>query len=1334
MEDSIQIVVVDDNEHDRFLALRELRKEYPKASFVEVRNAEELTDSLSGAGPDVVITDHQLHWTDGLAIFRETRDAHPGCPVIMFTGTGNEEVAVEAMKAGVDDYVLKSPAHYARLPQIVERVLKQASEVMRRKQAEEASRDSEGRYRQLFNTVADAVMVFDADTKQFVDVNDQATRLYGYTREEFLGLKSTDISSESEKSDAAMTRTLADEATRIPLRFHRRKDGTEFPVEIAGNVMTLGGRRLICGVVRDITKRRWAEDTIERERDFLETLYQTVGEAILNVRMPDRRISHGNSMVEAIFGYPPEEFVGQTTEMFYPDREKFEAFGAKLQDAMERGTSRVHTEQALKRKNGEVFPAEITTTFVHRQGELSQVISVVRDVSVTKLAEAALAESEGRFRAITDATPLPVAISRLSDGVILYANDAFAESIGLTRQELATRKTVDFFADPADRGLILEALKQDGQLLDRDLTGVRADGTVFAVIGSFQMMAFGGEPAIYGMFSDITERKRAEQELVQSREDQKRLTDGLRAVIDAVRELMLCPDLDSLFRRAVELAREELGVERGAIFVPEGTDHARGTYGTDGDGNVVPEYGNVIELNESWRTALGTWSEDVTQWWADETVRQEWDGEKAIELETGWVAMTPLVSGAHGEVSVGAFVNDSYLTKAPVDPTRQQILAVYCSMLAQVIRRKEAEGVVRESEERYRELFDNMRSGVAVYRAVDDGEDFVFEDLNAAGQRIDQTDRADLIGRSVLEAFPGVRELGLFEVFQRVWQTGEPERHPTSLYQDNRLWHWVENYVYRLPSGEVVAVYEDVTQQKRSQENVKLLSDVTAQVTDSILLTDRNFKIVYINEAAERLFGYQVEELVGLTPEVLNAEPLAAEIQQEIYEAASSGGGYFGKWLNRRKDGSTFTCELKVSHLRDEKGEITGYVGVQRDVTERERAARELEEANRRLEEALANLEAAQEKLVEQERLRAVGVLASGVAHDFNNALATIHGLSEMLATRPELRGDKAKVERYATLIHREAEDAADVVNRLSDFYREREPGEVFTSVNLNRIVQQAIELASPSWKDQAQGRDATISLESDLEDVPFIRGNESELRQAIANLILNAVDSMEESGTIALRTRAEADAVILEVSDPGKGMTEEVRQRCLDPFFTTKGPQGSGLGLSSVYGTVGRHDGEMEIESQVDEGTTVRIRLPRGRRAPETKMQTPAPESTPAREFRILLADDEPSLRTTLSEFLKGDGHTVETAVDGPQALELFEPGRFDLVITDQSMPGMSGDRLARELKDREPGLPIILITGFAGLLEDDDRQPEGVDRVLGKPVKFADLRRAMAELSIDY
>ena len=385
----------------------------------------------------------------------------------------------------------------------------------------------------------------------------------------------------------------------------------------------------------------------------------------------------------------------------------------------------------------------------------------------------------------------------------------------------------------------------------------------------------------------------------------------------------------------------------------------------------------------------------------------------------------------------------------------------------------------------------------------------------------------------------------------------------------------------------------------------------------------------------------------------------------------------------------------------------------------------ELRVRNTELQSALAELKETQQRVIQQERLRALGQMASGVAHDFNNALVPILGFSELLQLSPGVMADHQRAMSYIGMIHTAAGDAAKVVSRLKQFYRKQDEGDAFVEVDLCKLVTQAITLTQPKWKDQAQAAGATIRVESSLGEVPPVLGDESALREVLTNLIFNAVDAMPAGGSITVRTRRDGVSAVVEVTDTGSGMSDEVRKRCLEPFFTTKGERGTGLGLSMVFGIVQRHGGLVDIESELGKGTTFILRLPMQKHGANAVAHAAADEAGATCNLGILVVDDEPEVRSFVSAALTHDGHRVELASDGAEGLRRFRDGAFDMVITDKAMPGMSGDQMASAMKLMKPGTPVILLTGFGQFLDKADLP--GVDVLLSKPVGIQQLRAAV-------
>ena len=393
-------------------------------------------------------------------------------------------------------------------------------------------------------------------------------------------------------------------------------------------------------------------------------------------------------------------------------------------------------------------------------------------------------------------------------------------------------------------------------------------------------------------------------------------------------------------------------------------------------------------------------------------------------------------------------------------------------------------------------------------------------------------------------------------------------------------------------------------------------------------------------------------------------------------------------------------------------------------------------ERTTQLEDTLSKLRTAQQTAIRQERLSALGTMAAGIAHDFNNALTLILGYSDLL-----LAGAKSRaVETEITQLHAittAAQDAAQIVRRLREFHRPDEGMETRVVLQLNALIEQAVSLTRPKWQEQVRHRGVEVDIRTELKELPPMQGDPAELREMLTNLIFNAVDAMPMGGVITVRTKLDDGEAQLCVADTGTGMDEETRRRCLEPFFTTKGERGSGLGLSAVYGIIERHGGAMEIESEKGKGTTFIIRLPvaeveDGVEVVPTVNGAAEAEARDASGIRrILVVDDQEIIRDVIQQQLAEDGHEVQTAGSGREALELLGALNYDLLVTDHSMPGMTGEELAVQVKGKFPKTAVILLTGFGGSVNDNARAMPGVDMILGKPASSFELRRAIVQVT---
>lgn len=398
-----------------------------------------------------------------------------------------------------------------------------------------------------------------------------------------------------------------------------------------------------------------------------------------------------------------------------------------------------------------------------------------------------------------------------------------------------------------------------------------------------------------------------------------------------------------------------------------------------------------------------------------------------------------------------------------------------------------------------------------------------------------------------------------------------------------------------------------------------------------------------------------------------------------------------------------------------------------------ERAERERAEVAERHVEELSRYIAEQERILEQfaqiEKLSALGELASGVAHDFNNTLAGILGRAQLLQAHAS---DAKEVERGLNIIIKTAKDGAHTVKRIQDFARQRRDRD-FEPIAVDQLLSDVSEITRPRWKNRSEAANLEINVDLCVTTTRMVMGDASELREVLVNIVFNAIDAMPNGGRITLSARELDGQVELRVTDSGTGMPEEVRSRIFDPFFTTKGTGGMGLGLAVSYGIICRHEGSIEAESEIGRGTSFVIKLPVA-----TQLAPAQPSESIVQPVvivaqttaRLLVVDDEDYVRELLRDILESLGHQVMEADDGFKALALFDTQTFDAVFTDISMPGMSGWELARLIRERNSEVPLAILSGWGEAIGSDEQEAAQVNWIVAKPFLIERIEEIVKEI----
>ncbi|MDE2060166.1 MAG: GAF domain-containing protein [candidate division NC10 bacterium] len=487
---------------------------------------------------------------------------------------------------------------------------------------------------------------------------------------------------------------------------------------------------------------------------------------------------------------------------------------------------------------------------------------------------------------------------------------------------------------------------------------------------------------------------------------------------------------------------------------------------------------------------------------------------------------------------------------------------------------------------------------------------------------------------------------------------------------------------------------------RASEEKYRLLAE---HVRDIIYALDAEGRFTYVNPGVRAILGYTPEELLGrYFTDILTS--ISQRQILEIFARAAKGNDPFGFCeldMVKKEDSVLVPFEIGMVTIRDVTGQMTGWHGIARDVTERKQL---------------------EQQLLRAERLRALGEMASGVAHNFNNVLGAILGRAQILRRAVQ----EAEATRGLEAIEKAALDGANMVRRLQHFTRQRRDEEFFP-VDLNQVVKDVLAITEVKWKDEANLAGTTIEIATSYGKISHVMGNISELREVLTNLIFNAVEAMPNGGKLTLKTEEIEEWVCASVSDTGIGMTDDVKTKVFDPFFTTKGVKGTGLGLNVSHGIIRVHHGQIYVQSQPGQGTTVLVKLPISSECGSTPQLKPVPSTH--KPGRILVIDDDEMIRELLFELLQAAGHTVVQAGGGREGIHLFQQVSFDLVLTDLGMPECTGWEVASAIKSIAPRTPIGLITGWGLTLDRGKLKEAGVDLVLSKPFQVTEVMALVAE-----
>ncbi len=870
------------------------------------------------------------------------------------------------------------------------------------------------------------------------------------------------------------------------------------------------------------------------------------------------------------------------------------------------------------------------------------------------MVEEALRESEAAYRTIFDNHPHSVLLCKMT-GEFVDVNARFVEFAGRPRSEILGKMPVDLgIVDQATYESLLHEFQQRGGNFNQFEVRLWSPGRDLWIdtLISSRIIQVKGEPMALFITNNITALKQAEESL-------KKVAEQYRSIFEKAAEGILI----------AEIASKRFRYANPAIC-----------------------------------TMLGCTEDELLRMSSQDIHPKE-------SLDAVLTEFNALAQGAKiRTVGIPCLRKDGTVIYADISGSLISIdnVACYLGFFADSTERRRAEIDLRDSEQRYRSLYEGSRDGFC--RADMEGRLLEF---NTIYQEMLGYTAKELLGKSYKEITPACWEEAEDRIVkEQIMVRGYSDVYEKEYIRKDGTVFPIEHRSYLIKKdGNNVGMWgvtRDITERHRAdEERLKLIAAIE-QAQEAIMISDKDGIIQYVNASFERLLGFAKDEVLGKEQTAFARSQSSIQVHLQVWDSISQGNGWSGTITTRNKKGSDLQLEVAISPIRTAQGAVTSFVSIARDIT------KEL---------------MMEEQLRQSQKMEAIGTLAGGIAHDFNNILAAILGYTE-LAERDAPEGSATKYNLGQVL--KAADRARALVKQILAFSRKADQER--QTIKLQRIIKEALKLLRATIP-------TTIEVVPTINDDPgYVIADPIQMHQVLINLCMNAAHAMQESGgTLEVGLvpvdLGETDVEMfsdlrpgpylkLTVRDTGTGIDPAIIERIFDPFFTTKEvDKGTGMGLSVVHGIVKSHGGAITVDSRPGEGTVFAILLPRAVEGIAEEHTLAA--SLPAGTECILFADDEDALVQLGCSILSSLGYRVVPAKGSLEALALFqqEPSRFDLVITDQTMPQMTGVELARRLHQIRPEIPIILCTGFSEAVDDAKVRELNIQAFVMKPVKLREI-----------
>lgn len=1217
-----------------------------------------------------------------------------------------------------------------------------ASDVTERKNAEAALRDSEENYRELFDNANDIIYTHDL-AGNFISLNKSGERITGYSREEAVKMNIADVLAPDYLGVARQM--LARKAINAGATVYEleiiAKNGQRVALEVSTRLVYRGDKpAAVQGIARDITERKRTQDALRESQTFFHT-FMNNSPAIAFLKNEEGAYVYVNKPFEHLFGQKLDFLRGRTSFDWLPEETARRTHDNDLQ-VLSTGVPQeiVETVPAPDGMLHHWLVFKFPTTDVSGQKFVG---GVGVDITERRIAEDALSQQAERA-AMTNRISQAVRQSLDIGEVFQTAVTELGAHLEVDRCSLFMKHdrsgrvtNVAEYHVPevlaaghdfqfGELGNLISGLLKEGALAfddaahDPRITDLYHQVLRKADVRSIMYVAIkaGDEtPAAFALSTTKQARHWSESDIAVA-----------KAVADqtgiAIRQAKLYQKAEATSTREALANRLSLAI-RASLSLPEVLSAATRELGRALSASRVHlrlyDATNASSPLQHEYLAPGSSSIKHIDVHYDDPVGQQLLHsltpiviDDALNYSAGPAQFNKSIRknaellGLKSQIEYPVVVDGQFRGALCINQTdevrywSEDEVALVGSVAAQLaigIAQAELFEMVERAKKEWESTFDAMSDGIFMFDR--NGQ---LNRVNRAGADFEQLSPQLLSGRHCCDILRTSADDEFCIVEKALAESRSVTLEITPKRLNRPLLVTVEPVFARDgKTAGAVCTARDVTELRKieavARERQSLLTNILESARESIYAVDAGGHFQWCNSATLKGLGCRLDEFIGKNLlETIHEDD--REMVSEHFANAMGGQAQTYEARYFAGDGSLRYARVDNAPLVVE-GRTTGVLGIARDITEqkqeRERAAR-------------------------ADKLRALGQLASGVAHDFNNSLAAILGRAQLMRRQVH---DEASI-RNLDIIQTAAEDAAATVRRIQTFARKTNAKE-FDLLDVSSLVSDAVEITRTRWENEARLRGVDIEVIVNAEQSLFIRGNASELREVFVNLIVNAVDAMPQGGCLTINCARKDDRLSLRFSDTGTGMDEDVRQRVFEPFYTTKGMQGTGLGLAVSYGIIERHDGLITVESKPGQGTTFVLDFPITNREPAAVL--PAVEmNTPS--LSVLVIDDEAFVRETLTEMLSELSHRVVAAEGGREAIAQFKAQSFDLVFTDLAMPEMDGWDTARAIKKLRPEVPVVLVTGYGATAKPPSGELDLISGVIGKPFDFPQVTETIARV----